>query len=101
MNEEREQKLDYQALIDHLVNHENYGKYFTGDKYQVEPGSRYDAWMIATVISNLSIDEKLDKVISEALESFHRGAKSPNTVTSFLFVPEKYLKVSYNTFGFA
>ena len=74
MNEEREQKLDYQALIDHLVNHENYGKYFTGDKYQVEPGSRYDAWMIATVLSNLSIDEKLDKVI-ELLSNNKRKEK--------------------------
>ena len=86
MNKEsKENNIDdrLEEVLNNLINeHEQYfGIGEDGGKYTI-PASRYDAWMLATVLSNIRIISKLDKVDF----SFILSDKSPITLSNLLII---------------
>jgi hypothetical protein len=59
-NEKKE--FDPNEFLNKLM--EDHGSYFTDDRYR-RPTSRYEAWLMASCLSNLIIAKTLEKVFDE------------------------------------
>lgn len=67
--EEREEVFDADEILQDLM--ETHGRYFTDEAYRT-PTTRYEAWLMASYLSNFRIAKALEK-ISERIEDVVGG----------------------------
>lgn len=59
---EEKKELNPNEILDDLMK--NHGMYFTNERYRT-PTSRYEAWLMASCLSNLIIAKTLERVFEE------------------------------------